>query len=500
MSPKGLISMCAHFGYKGPMRSLATQHRSLPYVDLPRHRVERTEFMSKEPLSYARLLFAAATIAVAGCGGGGGGGGSSPSPAPAPPPPPPPSPSLQVLPPTSYDFGKVTAGNTAAPLQVTISNTGTAPLNVTGIALNSPSGGPYALAVGGGAKPCGATTRTIAAADSCTVQIVFQPTTNGTFNATLQVSSNAPNAPTASLAIAGSSEQVQTLSVRVNQVDTLACPGVLTTAYVSVNDQGGFPVLGLQLSAFSVTQGLGNTPLPLDSATFVGSVYKNVAIAGALDYSKSLRDQPVAFADMKTGFSNLFGNLKASDEGEVVKFATEYQVVQPFTPDRALLQAKVAEAFNQGDGTRLYDATYKAVEDAATKTNFRRAVIVATDGREELPASATPSVQNINTVIANAKSKNVPIFTLGSGTNINSADLSRMATDTGGIYYEASTSQNLATIYQQLASLLYENQYVLTFNRTVTGLSAVQSPIRITVSSGSGTLSGSATRDIVVCP
>ena len=73
-----------------------------------------------------------------------------------------------------------------------------------------------------------------------------------------------------------------------------------------------------------------------------------------------------------------------------------------------------------------------------------------------------------------------------------------MATDTGGIFYQANTSQNLATIYQQLASLLYENQYVLTFNRAVTGLT-VQSPIRITASSGAA-LPGSASRDIVVCP
>ena len=64
-----------------------------------------------------------------------------------------------------------------------------------------------------------------------------------------------------------------------------------------------------------------------------------------------------------------------------------------------------------------------------------------------------------------------------------------------GLYYQANASQNLATIYQQLASLLYENQYVLTFNRAVTG---VQTPITITARSGA--LSGSAPRDIIVCP
>ena len=138
-------------------------------------------------------LLAACVVGVAGCSGG---GSSAPSPAPAPtpvPPPPPPPPSaasIQVLP-ASFDFGKVTTNNSSAPLQVTISNTGTTPLTVSAITLSAPSGPPYALAVGGGAKPCGSATPTIAAADSCTVQVLFAPTTAGTFTSTLQVTSNA---------------------------------------------------------------------------------------------------------------------------------------------------------------------------------------------------------------------------------------------------------------------------------------------------------------------
>ena len=278
-----------------------------------------------------------------------------------------------------------------APLQVTISNTGTAPLNVTGIALNSPTGGPYALAVGGGAKPCGATTRTIAAADSCTVQVLFQPTTDGAFNATLQVSSNAPNAPTVSLAIAGSSEQVQTLSVRVNQIEVVCAPSTpanTATAYVSVTDQGGFSVLGLLAANFLITQGAMSVPPP--TANYVNQVYKNVAIAALLDFSKSLRDQPVAFADMKTGFSNFFGSLKPNDVAEVIRFATENEVTQPFTTDVAALRAAIDLPFNKGDGTRLYDTVFLGIDNVVNSRTsypgYRGVVIVATDGdRQNFP-------------------------------------------------------------------------------------------------------------------
>lgn len=459
----------------------------------------------KQRSSILPVLFSAATFVVVGCSSGGSAPSPGPSPAPPPPPPPPAtSPTLQVVPAT-FDFGKVTTANKPAPLEVTIKNNGNAALVVSGISFRVPADPSFMLNASLGTKPCASVSPTVAAGDSCTVRVEFQPpSTSGTFTSTLQITSNDPTSPNFGLPIAGASEAVSALTVKINQIDTFQCANPntnpVTTAYVSVTDQGGYPVLGLQSSAFSVTQGLANTALTPVSATFVGSsVYKNVAISGSLDYSKSLRDQPVAFADMQTGFSNLFGSLKANDEGAVLKFATEFQVVQPFTPDRALLQAKVAEAFNQGDGTRLYDTVYKAVDDAAMKTSFRRAVIVATDGVEDLPPSAPPSVQNINTVIANAKSKNVPIFTVGIGANINATDLGKMATDTGGIFYQANTSQNLATIYQQLASLLYENQYVLTFSRAVTGLPAVQTPIRITASSGTA-LPGSASRDIVVCP
>ncbi len=296
------------------------------------------------------------------------------------------------------------------------------------------------------------------------------------------------------LPIQGTSEAISALVVRINQIDTLACPNPLTIAYVSVTDQGGYPVTGLQsvANAFSIAQGAG--PIPISSVSFVGSIHKNVGMATLLDHSKSLTDQPVSFADMKTGFSNLLAGLKTGDTAEVIKFATEFQVVQAFTTDKTLLQAAIAAPFNMGTGTRLYDTVYQGVEDTA-KQLTRRAVILATDGVEEIPTSAPPATQNLQSVITNAKSKNVPVFTIGLGALVNSTDLQKMASDTGGLYYQANASQNLATIYQQLASLLYENQYVLTFNRAVTG---VQSPVTITATSG--TLSGSAPRDIIVCP
>ena len=52
-------------------------------------------------------------------------------------------------------------------------------------------------------------------------------------------------------------------------------------------------------------------PLPITSFSFVEVVYKQIAIAAVMDYSGSLTDQPVAFADMKNGFSSLFSSAES---------------------------------------------------------------------------------------------------------------------------------------------------------------------------------------------
>ncbi len=86
------------------------------------------------------------------------------------------------------------------------------------------------------------------------------------------------------------------------------------------------------------------------------------------------------------------------------------------------------------------------------------------------PVAGVPvSTHTLTQVMNNAINKKVPIFTIGIGASINRTVLQDMATSTGGLFYEANTSQNLANIYQQLSSVLYEKQYTLKFNQLVLG-------------------------------
>jgi Ca-activated chloride channel family protein len=372
------------------------------------------------------VLILSLVFTMTGCGGGGGGDSATPS-------TPTGSPTLQVLP-ASFDFGAVTTANTPAPLVVTIKNNGTA-------ASNSP---------------------TIPAADSCTIQVGFQPGTDGTFAGNVQISSNDGSSPVFTLALNGSAEPVATLTVRINQLET-SCPSDAVNAYVSVTDQGGYPFTGLVGANFTVIEGVANLGIP-NPTTYVDVAYEPISITAVMDYSGTITDQPQAVADMESGFINLFNNLRATDFGEIIKFDTQFEVVQGFTSDKAALAAAVSAPFDKGRNTVLYDAIFKAVDDTGLRTANRRAVVVTTDGVDEGSIA-----HNLTDVINNAIAKGVPIFTIGIGSGVNPAILEQMAADTGGQFFSAQTSQNLATIYQQLTSVLYEKQYILTFNQSHLG-------------------------------
>ncbi|MGB3097383.1 MAG: choice-of-anchor D domain-containing protein [Candidatus Deferrimicrobiaceae bacterium] len=101
-----------------------------------------------------------------------------------------PAPNLAVTP-AIVDFGEVNVGDTPA-VEVTLSNTGTDNLVVSGIALDNAA--VYSLDETGGLNPCGSLTPTIVAGDNCTVDVIFAPAEDGgPFNATVTIDSNTPS-------------------------------------------------------------------------------------------------------------------------------------------------------------------------------------------------------------------------------------------------------------------------------------------------------------------
>ena len=120
----------------------------------------------------------AVSCAVSACGGGGGGGGG-----------PTPMPSISVSQ-TAIGFPPQQLGSMSVAVALTISNSGSAPLDVAAIQTTGANASAF-VQIG--------TCRSVAAGAACTISVSFLPAAAGMLSATLSIQSNAPSAPSVAL-------------------------------------------------------------------------------------------------------------------------------------------------------------------------------------------------------------------------------------------------------------------------------------------------------------
>lgn len=101
---------------------------------------------------------------------------------------------------TSLDFGNQTLNQSSASRSVTASNSGTAALSFSSLAVSGAAAADYSTA-----GTC-STSVALQPAQSCTVELTFRPTATGSRTATLQLASNASNG-TGSVALSGTGQQ-----------------------------------------------------------------------------------------------------------------------------------------------------------------------------------------------------------------------------------------------------------------------------------------------------
>ena len=404
-------------------------------------------------------------------------------------------PSIQVLP-SSYDFGTVTPNNSPAALEVEIQNNGSVGLTVNDIMLSNTTN--FVLDLIGGTHPCTTPSRTISAGDKCTFEVNFTPGSYGRLDANLMISSNDSNNLTINVPLSGiRDDAVSELNVRINQVESTSCPIPKVTAYVSVTDQGGYPVTTLTVYDFLITEVSGYVGFPTE-ASFVSDVSATISVALVMDYSLSITGSQDSVDDMQESVDSFVDNLGQDDDAEIIKFATTIAVAQDFTSDKNLLTDAITTPLDVGIHSALYDAVVKAVNDTALSLKDRKAVVVITAGTDDDGSGSPLSTNNLNDVINYANGTGVPIFTVGVGGKINSAVLQQMANDTGGQFYGAATSDNLRNIYNQLASILFQDQYVLTYNAGLVAGKTANLTIKATeLTSG---VTGNDTKEITPCP
>ena len=405
------------------------------------------------------------------------------------------TPSIQVLP-SRHDFGTVLVGNSTVPLEVEITNNGLLELAVDHIVPSDTTN--FALDLTGGTHPCITSSPIISAGDKCTFEVNFTPGSYGRLDAVLTIRSDDSTNPTINVPLSGiRDDAVSELNVRINQVESTSCPIPVVTAYVSVTDQGGYPVTTLAAYDFLITEVGGYVGFPT-GAPFVSEVSETISVALVMDYSLSITKLQDSVDDMQESVASFVDNLGQDDEAEIIKFATTIAVAQAFTSNKTLLKDAITTPLDVGTQSALYDAVVRAVNDTALRLKNRKAVIVITDGVDDDGSGNPISTNNLNDVINYANGTGVPIFTVGFDGKINSAVLQQMANDTGGQSYSAATSDNLRNIYNHLAAILFQDQYVLTYN---SGL-GVGDTANLTIEATEGTsgATGNANKGVTPCP
>ncbi|MDR0992071.1 MAG: VWA domain-containing protein, partial [Ruminococcus sp.] len=140
----------------------------------------------------------------------------------------------------------------------------------------------------------------------------------------------------------------------------------------------------------------------------------------------------------------------------VAKFTLMYTTLCPISDDdNAALSA--LEGIRNGsenfDGTEISNSIISAVNTFENHKSDHNYIIVITDG---LPTNADGDAETRATEYA--KDNNVSVITIGLGKKIDSKFLSKIAEETGGVYYQAVNNGTFDSISEKVETLLHSGR------------------------------------------
>jgi Ca-activated chloride channel family protein len=249
-------------------------------------------------------------------------------------------------------------------------------------------------------------------------------------------------------------EQAVDAQVVINQIDTSAFPKVTLFASVIKN---GVPLKGLGAGDFRVRE----DEIDQEPITVVPKLTPLNAVV-ALDTSGSMKQRMTDAQSAAKSFINL---LSPEDAIQVVSFAREVKVLAS-DGSRERAEAAIDTAAARGD-TALYDALYASVEMLKDKPG-RKAVTLLSDGADDDGAGKQLSKHSVEDVLRLAREVNVPIYTIGVGTELDEVVLKKVADETGGANLIAPQPEQLKELYAKIGEQL-AGQYSIQYTSNLPG-------------------------------
>jgi tight adherence protein B len=220
--------------------------------------------------------------------------------------------------------------------------------------------------------------------------------------------------------------------VRIGGVDTSAYPEIRVTV-VAPNGaaqpqlgENGLPAAGLQ------AVNLGR------AKSVVLAVDRSQSMAGA-----SLRNATAA--------ARAFVAAKGpNDQVEVVTFGRQAVSLTGFSSSGADADAALAGLHvDSRSGTALWDAVVRAATALEQQEQPGRVIVLVTDGQD------VSSSSSFDDAVAAAHRAHALVYTIGiAGPGFTPGPLQQLAADTGGLYREASSSAQLASLYASIERTL----------------------------------------------
>jgi Ca-activated chloride channel homolog len=169
---------------------------------------------------------------------------------------------------------------------------------------------------------------------------------------------------------------------------------------------------------------------------------------------------------LKSAAEKFVIRLLPDDRARIGSFSDKIVLSPTYTSNRDELIRYLHEDVDFGNPTRLWDAAFKSLDALSQETN-RRVILLFTDGDD------TDSRQHsFGDVARRAVSDDVMVYGIGFRSHVLGTvtkpdpGLHKIATETGGGYFELKTSDELNATFTRVADELHR-QYVLGFTPSV---------------------------------
>jgi tight adherence protein B len=223
-------------------------------------------------------------------------------------------------------------------------------------------------------------------------------------------------------------------------------------------DASAYPTI--RASVYTPT-GNGKPALWENGTAVVGFRAQNLgsvkAIATLIDRSQSMRGKPLA--DAAAGARAFVAAKQAADELAVIAFGSKVSTLSPFSTikrDADLPLGRMTP--DRTKGTALYDAVIAAANQLRGNPLPGRVIIVLSDGADNASSGS------LATAIRAAGEANASIYAIGiEGEGFTADALKQLTSSTGGQYYGAASTSDLAGVYSSIATALKKTwriQYV----------------------------------------